>query len=93
MTSPRRAAFLSAACAAALSLTGCLQDAICGSGSYPVIQVGGTGRQCVDKGQNPPTGFARFPSGQEPKRVDDKWDVYWRTHTVDETGHTVDVPR
>lgn len=75
----------------ALLLGGCTQDAVCGSGDYPVLRVGGTGRQCLPKGQAPAAGWARFPSGQVPAHVDDKWDVFWRTHTVDASGRTVAV--
>jgi hypothetical protein len=70
---------------------GCGPDAICRSGEYPVIQVGGTGRACVANGDQPPSGFARFPSGQEPEHVDDKWDTYWRTHTVNAQGQAVSL--
>jgi hypothetical protein len=70
---------------------GCGPDAICASGEYPVIQVGGTGRTCVADGQPPPSGFARFPAGQEPRHVDDKWDTYWRTHTVNPSGAVVSL--
>jgi len=87
------AAIVAAAAGAVLSLGGCAQDAICGSGDYPVLQVGGTGRQCVAKGQQPPAGWSRFPAGQTPAHVDDKWDVFWRTHTLDKAGRTVEVPR
>ena len=73
-----------------LLLGGCGNDAICGGGEYPVQQVGGTGRQCVADEQDPPAGFARYPAGKEPKHVDDKWDVYWRTHAVDGKGNIVD---
>jgi hypothetical protein len=74
-----------------LLLTGCGNDAICGGGEYPVQSIGGTGRQCVSDGQDPPSGFARYPAGKEPKHVDDQWDVYWRTHTVDDKGDIVDA--
>jgi hypothetical protein len=74
---------------AGLLAAGCGPDAICRSGEYPVIQVGGTGRACVADGERPPSGFTRFPSGREPKHVDDKWDTYWRTHTVNSSGATV----
>jgi hypothetical protein len=79
------AAILVAVSGAAL-LTACGPDAICGGDDYPVIQVGGTGRSCVAKGEDPPAGFARYPAGKEPKHVDDEWDVYWRDHTVDAKG-------
>lgn len=69
---------------------GCtFRDAICGSDDYPVLQVDGTGRQCVPKGDEPPAGFTRFPAGKEPKHVDDEWDVYWRTHKLDQSGNVV----
>lgn len=88
---PRLAAALATAvlAGAALLTAACGPDAICSSGQYPVIQVGGTGRACVTDGQKPPSGFARFPSGQEPQHVDDKWDTYWQTHTVDAAGAAV----
>ncbi len=75
--------------AAGVLTAACGPDAICSSGEYPVIQVGGTGRACVTDGQRPPSGFARFPAGQEPRHVDDKWDTYWQTHTVDPAGAAV----
>ena len=87
----RSTGVLFAAAASGLLLSGCAQDAICRSGEYPVLQTGGTGRQCVPKDQDPPSGWARFPAGQEPKRVDDEWDVYWRTHSLDEGGKVVEV--
>jgi hypothetical protein len=77
--------------ATAALLTGCGKDAICGGGEYPVQSVGGTGRQCVADEQDPPSGFARYPAGKEPKHVDDQWDVYWRTHAVDASGKIVEV--
>ncbi|MCW8220887.1 hypothetical protein H5I60_30870, partial [Streptomyces griseolus] len=42
--------------------------------------------------EEPPKGYARYPEGKEPKHVDDTWDTYWQTHTVDENGRTVDLP-
>jgi hypothetical protein len=84
-----RPVILAAVLTAGLLTGGCGPDAICRSGEYPAIQVGGTGRTCVTNGQEPPSGFARFPSGQEPRHVDDKWDTYWRTHTVDRSGAAV----
>jgi hypothetical protein len=27
-----------------------------------------------------------------PQQVDDKWEVYWRTHALDENGKTIDAP-
>jgi hypothetical protein len=77
--------------AAGLLLGGCGNDAICGGGEYPVQSIGGTGRQCVPEKQDPPSGFARYPAGKEPKHVDDRWDVYWRTHAVDKKGNIVEA--
>lgn len=34
----------------------------------------------------------KYPRGKVPQEVDDKWDTYWRTHTVDENGRVVDAP-
>lgn len=86
-----RQAVLPIVAAAALLLGGCGPDAICGSGDYPVLQTGGTGRQCIPQGQEPPSGWARYPAGQEPKHVDDEWDVYWRTHTLDPGGKVIEA--
>jgi hypothetical protein len=72
-------------------LGGCAQDAICRSDEYPVQQVGGTGRQCVPQKQEPPAGWARYPAGQEPRHVDDKWDVFWRTHAPGRDGTVVEI--
>ncbi|MBL7255708.1 SCO0607 family lipoprotein [Paractinoplanes lichenicola] len=86
----RRPAVLAVvASTAALLLGGCMKDAICGSDDYPVLQTGGSGRQCVPKDQEPPSGFTRFPEGQVPEHVDDEWDVYWRNHTIDSSGQTI----
>ena len=91
MINRRPAAITAVAACAVLLLGGCTQDAICGSGDYPVLRIGGTGRQCIAKGQEPPAGWARFPSGQVPRHVDDTWDVFWRTHTLDQHGATVEA--
>ncbi|MEU8586017.1 hypothetical protein AB0C59_03255 [Streptomyces sp. NPDC048664] len=78
------------------ALTGCsssdFKDAICGGGEYPVLTVNGTGSACVRNGEHPPAGYTRYPEGKVPQHVDDKWDVYWRTHTVDSNGRIVDAP-
>ena len=74
---------------AALGMAGCAPDAICRTGEYPVIQIGGTGRACVADDDDPPAGYTRFPAGQAPGQGDDDWDLYWRTHTVDANGRTV----
>jgi hypothetical protein len=86
-----RKSFLLTLTLTGLLLSGCGKDAICGGGHYPVQSINGTGRQCVPDEQGPPAGFARYPAGKEPKNVDDKWDVYWRTHAVDPSGRIVDV--
>ncbi|MFD5192314.1 SCO0607 family lipoprotein [Streptomyces sp. NPDC058357] len=83
---------LAAATVAALT-TGCsMEDAICGGGEYPVMTIGGTGSACVSDDENPPKGYVRYPKGKVPEHVDDKWDVYWRTHSVDKDGRIIEVP-
>ncbi|MFC8872511.1 SCO0607 family lipoprotein [Streptomyces sp. NPDC057148] len=78
---------------AAAVLTGCsMNEAICGGGEYPVISVGGTGGACVPNGEEPPGGYTRYPEGKVPEHVDDEWDTYWRTHTVDKDGNIAEVP-
>lgn len=82
--------------AAAVALTGCsglaYEESICGGGEYPVLAVGDTGSACVTNGEQPPKGMARYPEGKEPKKVGDKWDTYWQTHTLDKDGNVVEVP-
>lgn len=75
------------------TLAGCsMQDAVCRGGEYPVMTVGDTGSACVTNGEAPPEGYTRYPDGKVPEHVDDPWDVYWRTHTLDAEGNTVDAP-
>lgn len=98
MQKPRSLQILGAAlagAAAAVLLTGCAgleyRENICGGGQYPVLQVNGTGSDCASDGEQPGEGYARYPEGKVPEHVDDKWDVYWRTHTLDENGKIVDA--
>ncbi|MGV9245558.1 SCO0607 family lipoprotein [Streptomyces sp. NPDC003710] len=81
---------------ALVTLTGCssleFREDICMSSEYPVLTVGGTGSACVGEGQKPPAGYARYPEGKVPQQVDDEWDVYWRTHTLDKDGNVIDAP-
>ncbi|MGW0771392.1 SCO0607 family lipoprotein [Streptomyces sp. NPDC002676] len=92
----RDAAAALASAAAVVALAGCAgveyEEDICSSGEYPVMSVGGTGSACVSDKQEPPAGFVRYPEGKVPQRVDDKWDVYWNTHTVDKDGNIIDAP-
>lgn len=83
-----------ASAAAVVALTGCsgYVEATCGGGEYPVMTVGGTGSACVKDSEAPPKGYTRYPEGKVPKHVDDKWDVYWRTHTLDKNGDIIDAP-
>ncbi|MEU2667994.1 hypothetical protein ABZ622_03845 [Streptomyces sp. NPDC007164] len=82
-----------AAVTTAVLATGCsMQDAICGGGEYPVMTIGATGSACVPDDEDPPKGYVRYPKGKVPEHVDDKWDVYWRTHSVDEDGRIIEVP-
>jgi hypothetical protein len=87
----KRSYVLTLAMMAGLLLGGCGNDAICGGGEYPVQSINGTGRQCVSNKQDPPSGFARYPDGKEPRHVDDQWDVYWRSHALDGKGNIVEV--
>jgi hypothetical protein len=74
-------------------LVGCsTQEAICGGGEYPVMSVGGTGSACVSDGNEPPKGYVRYPQGKVPEHVDDKWDLYWNTHTLDKNGDIIKAP-
>ncbi|MET7646278.1 hypothetical protein ABZS83_22155 [Streptomyces sp. NPDC005426] len=83
-----------ASAAAVVALTGCsgyVED-ICSGGEYPVSAVGSTGSACVKNDEEPPKGYTRYPEGKVPQHVDDKWDVYWRTHMLDKDGTIVDAP-
>ena len=76
-----------------LLATGCsMEDAQCGGGEYPVLAVGSSGSACVPDGEEPPKGFARYPEGKVPEHVDDKWDTYWSTRTVDKDGKIIELP-
>ncbi|MFG2222245.1 SCO0607 family lipoprotein [Streptomyces sp. NPDC048644] len=91
-----RAAAALAGAAAVVALAGCsgslFQDDICSNGEYPVMTVGATGSACVKDSEKVPKGYTRYPEGKVPQKTDDKWDMYWRTHTVDKTGNIVDAP-
>jgi hypothetical protein len=85
---------LSLAGVAAMGLTaGCgmdLRDHECMSDEYPVKATGPEGGSaCQTNGQAPPAGYVRFPAGQVPQRVGDKWDVYWETHGLDDKGRLI----
>ena len=69
-----------------------MQDAMCGSGEYPVLHVGSAGSACAPDGEEPPKGYARYPEGKVPQHVGDKWDTYWSTRTLDENGKTIELP-
>ncbi|MEU6222572.1 hypothetical protein [Streptomyces sp. NPDC047042] len=88
------AALVSAA--AVVALTGCsgfeYTENICADDEYPVLTVGSTGSSCVSDKEEPPAGSVRYPEGKVPQEVDDKWDVYWATHTLDKDGNIIDVP-
>lgn len=77
-------------------LTGCAgfeyKEDICSHGEYPTLAVGGTGRACFSDEEEPSAGYARYPAGKVPKQVDDKWDVYWNTHTLDKDGKIITAP-
>lgn len=85
-----------AGAAVLVALTGCsaldFKEDVCRGGEYPVMTVNGTGSACVSEDDKPPKGYVRYPEGKVPEKVDDKWDVYWRTHTLDEHGKIIDDP-
>lgn len=92
MTQRRRISLLLVAAVAVGGLAAACswRESICRSGEYPVAAVDSTtGRACVADGEEPPAGYVRFPSGKEPKHVDDEWDLYWRSHKLDERGNEV----
>ncbi|MFE5241538.1 SCO0607 family lipoprotein [Streptomyces sp. NPDC056627] len=96
---PGRARSIAAALASAaavVALGGCAgieyKEDICSKGEYPVLSVGGTGSACVPDKEEPSAGYARYPEGKVPQQVDDEWDVYWDTHTLDKDGDIIDAP-
>ncbi|WP_254909926.1 SCO0607 family lipoprotein [Micromonospora sp. NBS 11-29] len=76
-----------------LATTGCgYQEAICADGEYPAIAVGGEGGSaCFPDGQEPTSPYVRYPEGKVPQHVDDEWDVYWRSHGIDEKGAIIET--
>ncbi|XVV09911.1 SCO0607 family lipoprotein [Actinoplanes sp. CA-131856] len=72
-------------------VAGCsFEEAICGSGEYPVAAVDSfTGRGCVPDGEPVPEGYVRFPAGKEPRKVGDEWDRYWESHKLDQRGNEI----
>lgn len=89
--SPLLALVVAISATASILVAGCsTQDKICGGGEYPVKAVGSTtGSECVPNGKEPPAGYVRYPAGEVPKYVDDKWDKYWSTVVVDSSGKVV----
>ncbi|MYS22138.1 hypothetical protein GTW78_18565 [Streptomyces sp. SID4948] len=64
-----------------------LRDHECMSDEYPVQAVGPEGgSMCVTNGKEPPAGTVRYPKGQVPQRVGDRWDRYWQDHGLDAHG-------
>ncbi|MEE4541138.1 hypothetical protein V2S66_04040 [Streptomyces sp. V4-01] len=67
-----------------------LRDHECMSDEYPVQAVGPEGGSaCATNGHEPDAGYVRYPAGQVPQRVGDKWDVYWQSHGLDAAGHLI----
>jgi hypothetical protein len=85
------AAGLAGLTAGLMLVSGCsIRESICRSGEYPVKAVDSTtGGACVTKGEDPPAGYVRYPTGKVPKYVDDEWDRYWSTHKLDAQGTEV----
>jgi len=83
-------AALTAVLATTLAAGCSIPERICRSEEYPVKAVGNkTGAACVADGEDPPAGYVKYPAGKVPEHVGDKWDVYWKTVVVDETGAIV----
>jgi hypothetical protein len=70
------------------------REGMCMPHEYPVAAVGyaGGGGGCVSEGQEPPSGTVRYPAGEVPRYVDDKWDKYWQNHALDAHGHLMEDP-
>lgn len=70
---------------------GCsIVENICSDGEYPAIAVGAQGGSaCFPDDQQPTPPYVRYPAGKEPQRVDDTWDVYWRSHGIDAQGRII----
>ncbi|MER5555043.1 hypothetical protein ABT001_25790 [Streptomyces sp. NPDC002793] len=83
---------LAGATVALLTSACSLQDAVCGGDEYPVLRVNSAGSACVADDEEPPKGYARYPEGKVPERVEDKWDTYWSNRTLDENGRTIEIP-
>ena len=77
----------------AAGLTACsmdIRDHECMSNEYPVQAIGPQGGgACATNGQAPPKGYVRYPKGQVPQRVGDKWDTYWNSHGLDANGKLI----
>ncbi|MDR7278789.1 SCO0607 family lipoprotein [Catenuloplanes atrovinosus] len=69
-------------------IAGCsFQESICAGGEYPVKAIGNaTGRACVADGEEPPSGYVRYPDGQVPEHLGDEWDTYWSSRIIHEDG-------
>lgn len=69
------------------------RDAICMPDEYPTAVIGyAGGGSCVSDGQQPPEGSVRYPEGQVPRHVDDRWDRYWQDHALDADGRLITDP-
>lgn len=71
-----------------LAVSGCggWEEHVCGDGSYPAAQIAGPGSYCESNGTEPSSGFIRYPKGQVPEMIGDKWDLYWSDHYLDRDG-------
>ncbi|MFI0898502.1 SCO0607 family lipoprotein [Streptomyces sp. NPDC020983] len=69
------------------------REGMCMPDEYPVAAIGyAGGGGCVSEGQKPPSGTVRYPAGEVPQYVDDKWDKYWQNHALDAHGHLMKDP-
>ncbi|MYV97710.1 hypothetical protein GT354_05340 [Streptomyces sp. SID3343] len=86
---PLAVSALTATAAGLLFVVGCsTKERICTSEEYPVKAVGSsTGVACVSDGREPDPGYVRYPEGQVPEHLDDKWDKHWRDVVFDADGN------
>ena len=59
---------------AAAGTSGCsYRERVCSSGEHPVrtVDPSDAGLACAPDGEEPPTGYERFPAGEVPAYVDD----------------------
>ncbi len=61
---------------------GCsLHERVCSEGRYPVVEATGLeGKTCVDDGDEPPSGYMRYPADKVPVYLEDDYKPTWRDY-------------